>query len=77
MSDEDQTPIELSGPGWQRLPDGRWQLPVYCRTIVDYIVLPKFLTYNGMTFHKTGFDTEKGLAYFRGDKPARPRQYRN
>jgi hypothetical protein len=66
MSDEDPSvPIVLSGPGWGKSPDGIWQLPVECPTLVHYVTLPKTLRVEPYSVHKSGWDSRRKYAYYR------------
>jgi hypothetical protein len=66
MSDENPDDlITLTGPGWEKLPDGSWQLLVDCETIVHYITLPKTLCMGCHDAYKAGWDSDRKLAYYR------------
>jgi hypothetical protein len=65
VSDEDDSLIVLQGPGWQQLPDGSWQLPVECPTLVHYITLPKTLQFGPHKVRKCGWDSDRKYAYYR------------
>jgi hypothetical protein len=66
MSDEDPSvPIVLSGPGWEKSPDGIWQLPVECPTPVHYVTLPKTLQIGPQKVYKSGWDSDRRYAYYR------------
>ncbi len=70
MSDENPDDlIVLKGPGWQKLPDGSYQLPVQCETIVHYVTLPKTLRMGKWDLVKSGWDSERKLAYYRDRQP--------
>lgn len=66
MSDEDNSqPMALHSEGWGSLPDGRQQLLIQCKTLVDYATMPKTLVFGETVLHRSGWDSEKKVAFFR------------
>ncbi len=75
MGYDDDRPIILRGPGWERLPDGSFQLVVECPTEVHYATLPKTLMWGKEKLRLYGWDSDRRMAYYRapGDGRARCR----
>jgi hypothetical protein len=62
---DDNRKITLTGPGWEELPDGTWQLLVNCATLLDYTQLPSDLRFGDKEVHKMGWNSDKKLAMYR------------
>jgi hypothetical protein len=62
---DDNAPVRLEAAGWEQLPDGRQQLLVVCKTILDFATMPKTLLYGPTTYRKVGWDSDRSIAFFR------------
>jgi len=65
MSDEDDSLIRLTGPGWEALPDGSFQFLVTCPNLVSYVCLPKSLRIGDTVVLKSGWNSDRKLAHYR------------
>jgi hypothetical protein len=65
MSYDDNRPIQITSDGWEKLPDGRQQLRIWCKTLLDYELLPPSLKMGALTLSKVGWDSDKGVAFYR------------
>ena len=60
-------PIFLHAEGWERLPDGRRQLLIRCKSAEDYRALPKKIKLGKIEWRRFGFDSERRIACYRTD----------
>lgn len=65
MSYDDNNPIQLESDGWEKLPDGTQQLRLRCKNILEYRTMPPSLKIGALTFSKVGWDSDKGVAFYR------------
>lgn len=66
-SDDASVPFVLYSEGWEYLPDGRQQLLVQCKTILDFVMMPEDLVFGEEVLWKAGWDSEKKIAFYRPD----------
>ena len=62
---DDKRPIQLSGPGWENLPDGSYQFLVDCPDLASYVILPKSLRFRDTEVRKCGWNEDRKLAFYR------------
>jgi hypothetical protein len=65
MNEENDKPIEISGPGWTVLPNGSLELLVNCNSYEDYLALPSTLVLQGRPLAKCGWIRAEGVVRYR------------
>ncbi len=65
MSDKNDKPIQLSGPGWRTLGNGTLELFVHCESEADYQGLPDTLILRGRPLAKTYWSPSESLVVYR------------
>jgi hypothetical protein len=61
---DDDRRIVMTGPGWERLPDGSYQFLADAPTLVHYVTLPKDLFMGDKRLHKSGWHSDRKLAFY-------------
>jgi hypothetical protein len=59
--------------GVEKLPDGVVVLVTHCNDHGEFVSLPRFVIFDGVAYGKSGWNSDRKLAYYRTDvKRAKP-----